>query len=913
MADSLKINPVTGLPDLVGTSGGGGGTVTSVDTGVGLTGGPITTSGTIDLEFPILAPDGSVGAPSYSFASDPNTGIFLLAPDVLSLAIGGSNKVAISTTDLNFTSLSTNYLAGASVAKFWNTGGTFSATLRGNAAQTANTTFQLPIDNGTSGFVLSTNGAGVTSWISNGANTTLSNLGITSINSSLFPSANNSFDIGAAALNWSNLHLTGTINLRNGSSLNLNIAGSLIAKPSGGSAPGLVNVSTSATPSFRNLNISSSDGLAADAIATGSLFIESGNKTAGTGNSGLINLQTGSSSGGASGDINLQTGTASTTRGKIILNSSSIEPRASFIPDVDFAYDVGTVTNKFNEVYAYQVNPAGLQILDWDGDSEEVGRLFINTDFNGQTPNLTLKTTRATDSFSSGPALAIGTSGNFGGDILIASADRAVNLNSGSLVIISGSTSGTGSTGGVAMLSADAAGSGNSGDVEIYSGASNSGNSGRIAIETNDSTSGNSGEIQFRTGSAPGGTRGEITLDTPAIRPRVDNGASFGTPDEKISEVFTWGTNSYNFTSRDWDAGPSGAQIANMAPGSGAQLNGIQGSFEILATGTPDGQSPGYGLVLGTKDQAANNIYIASSNKTGANTSGDLELTTGSTVNATSGGMYLYTGNASGSGGTGPLSFDTGAGDGNTGYINFTTGASTSGDSGNFSIQTGTAGGTRGSINLDGRVINILPSAEGFTADTAHSSTFWGSPVSGFLNTNDNFNSSSAMVFGSKDESSATANTPFVLIQTGSSTNASATSEFTGGVYIVGGSTSSTTSSGGTGEMFFASGNSASENGSSGDVDIATGSSGSSVNDSGTIRITSGNNTNGGGTGRIILKTGTGGGTRGYIQFDALVAVMPTGTSNPSTSYPNGSTYYNTSDNTLRILNGGTWRSVALT
>jgi hypothetical protein len=38
---------------------------------------------------PVLFPDGAVGAPSISFASDTNTGVFLAAPDVLALAVAG--------------------------------------------------------------------------------------------------------------------------------------------------------------------------------------------------------------------------------------------------------------------------------------------------------------------------------------------------------------------------------------------------------------------------------------------------------------------------------------------------------------------------------------------------------------------------------------------------------------------------------------------------------------------------------------------------------------------------------------------------------------------------------------------------------------------------------------------------------
>lgn len=46
----------------MGGGGGGGGTVSEVDTGVGLTGGPITTTGTIELEVPVVIANGGTNS-----------------------------------------------------------------------------------------------------------------------------------------------------------------------------------------------------------------------------------------------------------------------------------------------------------------------------------------------------------------------------------------------------------------------------------------------------------------------------------------------------------------------------------------------------------------------------------------------------------------------------------------------------------------------------------------------------------------------------------------------------------------------------------------------------------------------------------------------------------------------------------
>ena len=78
------------------TDGGGSGTVTSITAGTGLSGGTITTSGTIDLTFPIEAPNGSFSAPSYSFSTDSDLGMFRYTDfgnAVLSFTNGGSRRL----------------------------------------------------------------------------------------------------------------------------------------------------------------------------------------------------------------------------------------------------------------------------------------------------------------------------------------------------------------------------------------------------------------------------------------------------------------------------------------------------------------------------------------------------------------------------------------------------------------------------------------------------------------------------------------------------------------------------------------------------------------------------------------------------------------------------------------------------
>jgi hypothetical protein len=81
--------------------------------------------------------------------------------------------------------------------------------LQGPVNGTANTTYTLPGD-GTTGQVLQTDGTGTLSWVAQtavGANTTLSNLGTTSVNADLLPSANNTRNLGSSVLTWADSFL----------------------------------------------------------------------------------------------------------------------------------------------------------------------------------------------------------------------------------------------------------------------------------------------------------------------------------------------------------------------------------------------------------------------------------------------------------------------------------------------------------------------------------------------------------------------------------------------------------------------------------------------------------------------------------------------------------------------------------
>lgn len=426
---------------------------------------------------------------------------------------------------------------------------------------------------------------------------------------------------------------------------------------------------------------------------TGRIAIETSDST--SGDSGPIQFRTGSAPGGVRGKLRFMDGSEGTA-GYIWTSTdtlghgtwmaapvtgantslSNLIPTSinqSLMPDTDFAWDIGAHLNKWNEIYAYQHNGAGVQLLDYDGSApfQDVGRLFINTSFNGETtPNVTLKTIGPTDSYTTGPVLAIGSDNNFGGEVLIATADRNINLNSGNLRLRTGTVSGT-------------------------------------------------------------GVRGNVVIDAGnqvgALVGTADNSLVIGRPDTKVAEIYTWGTNSYNFTSWDWDFGPSGNMLGNLAPNE--LVNGLSGSMGLVAHNTADGTTPDYGLVIGTGNAVLGGIYVATDTKAGATPSGSLELTTGETATGLSGAIDIYTGLSSGgnTGGVGLGSGDAGTGD-ISGSVNIFTGNATSGTSGSITLNTSAFATTRGTINLVSDKVKIFNPNDVLVFDNAYTDSYWATP-----------------------------------------------------------------------------------------------------------------------------------------------------------------------------------------
>lgn len=147
----------------------------------------------------------------------------------------------------------------------------------------------------------STNTSGAGQWALpavSGANTSLSNLtNPTSVNQDLRPSLNNTKKLGSPVLQWLESYSYRTFSLDVAQSSYVTLSADLAS--AGGSAGYGVALSGIANKEMYFETIQSAIN---DAVATNNVTVRSGNKTAGTGNSGSVSIITGTSAGGSRGN-----------------------------------------------------------------------------------------------------------------------------------------------------------------------------------------------------------------------------------------------------------------------------------------------------------------------------------------------------------------------------------------------------------------------------------------------------------------------------------------------------------------------------------------------------------------------------------------------------------------------------------
>ena len=149
------------------TSGGGGGTVSQINTGLGLNGGPITVSGTIDVDFAYL------DARYFQLTGGTINGN-------VTISNGGISKyfflnssftcqtLLITTAGAQITQAPLELRGVAAPVRFYTTSGSYYVGFTASSSTTTSTTYTLPTSDGTSGQTITTNGSGALSWASTG-------------------------------------------------------------------------------------------------------------------------------------------------------------------------------------------------------------------------------------------------------------------------------------------------------------------------------------------------------------------------------------------------------------------------------------------------------------------------------------------------------------------------------------------------------------------------------------------------------------------------------------------------------------------------------------------------------------------------------------------------------------------------
>jgi hypothetical protein len=505
-----------------------------------------------------------------------------------------------------------------------------------------------------------------------------------------------------------------------------------------------------------NADLQTADDATADATPTAGLTVRTGNKTAGTGDSGDLTLKAGTSAGGNEGDI-------LTDGSNLSFNSGMIFLTKTYNPA---SYWGGPVEGVFVDNAAIQASALG-----------------NSATFFGTTDHVTLGENGSELYFKSGDALSSG----------VATGDT------GPIFILSGGLNGTNSTG-------------NSGDIEIATGIAKLGVSGDLNLKTGNGGA-TTGTVNVITGSTTG-TSGNIVLDSDGGT--TDGSIIFRDGSQGISGE-CWVSKDVN-GGGNWDTCPGGGggattaldnlssvaintdlafgsavvgrlKTANNGAGDSEDLNletgtatGSRGSVNIggdvdILTDTGTGfllrdDADGFGVNFNYISPTANRTIffpdenvnfnhsgagagsfsnITLSNLTSMSLSTDLVFATGNKSISTTGGsstlkietedittsnsaaMTIETGNRSttGNGDTGTLTIQTGSntssGTGtNSGALQLKTGTvsnSSTGQTGNIFVQSGTAGSSSssGNINIlvgDGSAVgNITLDTDQTTAD----------------------------------------------------------------------------------------------------------------------------------------------------------------------------------------------------
>lgn len=338
----------------------------------------------------------------------------------------------------------------------------------------------------------------VTTVEGNRALTTLSNLGTTSINQDLLPDTTYTKDLGGTSNRWNNLYsYTAQITKQ------VVLGGEQYLIQKNGYTPS-ANLTNTVESYDIDLGLFTSNDSGGASVATKNVRIETGNKTSGTGNSGDIKLQTGTSFGGSRGKVILDGLNIDmsarvvknaadpvdvqdlATKNYVDLNSgtggganktlSNLEPTSinqPLIPQVDSSLALGSTNFRWAQVSCTSVNSTNNGVF----NRSNVGGGFDIQDVPFSAHGMVIGPDRIG---------VVKTQDNLVGN----------NVYTKDLYITTGDNAGTG---------------GGSGKVYVRSGAATNGIPGAVYIESSPNT-GSTGSIYLRTGNSTGAAAGSINI-----------------------------------------------------------------------------------------------------------------------------------------------------------------------------------------------------------------------------------------------------------------------------------------------------------------------------------------------------------------------------------------------------------------
>lgn len=370
-----------------------------------------------------------------------------------------------------------------------------------------------------------------------GANTVLSNLtSPTAVNQDLIPSGTR--DLGSTGLRWDNLYVKNTIfsNVA-GTTLGtarFNLSAGAVSMPSGATVNSSMTVVTGDL-SLGNLGFATVNSSIAGALPTGSIFIDTGNRTVAVADSGDFVVTIGTSAAGSRGQFKFLDGTEGTISdvwtstgtggegswatlpagGANTTLSNLTSPTAinqTLFPSG--TRDLGENANPWNELFTGDVSFRAGGVSRAKADSNVSSTVAGVAGVKG----LVLLTFGNPNT-----AIDIGIvpkTGGLGGKVLIQGGDGA-NTFDGGEVRVHGGGGGVSSSegGGVSIKSGDSQGSNDSKDITLEIGASPSGTRGDLIFL--DGSEGTSGDVWTSTG-----VLGEGNWSTPATAVHALGGAS---------------------------------------------------------------------------------------------------------------------------------------------------------------------------------------------------------------------------------------------------------------------------------------------------------------------------------------------------------------------------------------------------